>query len=139
MGLELSKAPEPVRTTRNGRRYFSKEHKRAIVERCLAPGASVAAIALECGFNANLVRKWIRTHQARQAAVPSGTLIPVSVQEEAVAVASEEPRAPRATRRAVERSSSSIEIELGAAKLILHGTVDATQLRLVLEAVARYR
>ena len=58
MGLESSRMQvEPLRITRNGRRYFSAEHKRALVERCLSPGASVAAVSLEHGFNANLVRR----------------------------------------------------------------------------------
>lgn len=50
-------AGEPVRVTRNGRRYFSKAHKDTIVAKCLAPGASLAAEALANGFNANLVRR----------------------------------------------------------------------------------
>ena len=49
---------EPLRVTCNGRRYFSAAHKRAVVQKCLVPGASLAAVALSCGFNANLVRKW---------------------------------------------------------------------------------
>ena len=49
-------AGEPVRVTCNGRRYFSRAHKEAIVAKCLAPGASLAAVALANGFNANLVR-----------------------------------------------------------------------------------
>lgn len=39
----------------------SLERKAAIVAACLAPGASVAAVDLARGVNANLVRKWIKT------------------------------------------------------------------------------
>ena len=53
-----SKAVGPLTITRNGRRYFSAAHKRLVVERCLAPGASVAAVAIQHGFNANLERSW---------------------------------------------------------------------------------
>ncbi len=46
MGVESARVPiEPERVTRNGRRFFSEEHKRAVVERCLAAGASVVATA----------------------------------------------------------------------------------------------
>lgn len=132
---------EPLRTTRNGRRYFSAEHKRTVVERCLAPGASVAAVSLEHGFNANLVRRWIRAHQARQASGGSaGALVPVTVSE-ARQAASERAlgrKPPRADRPA-GTSTGAIEIQLGAAKLTLRGPVDGGQLRLVLDALARYR
>jgi hypothetical protein len=35
--------------------------------------------------------------------------------------------------------SGSIEIELGAAKLVVRGAVGAEQLRVVLDLIARYR
>ena len=57
---------EPLRVSLNGKRFFSEaHHKRAVVEQCLGPGASVAGVALAHGFNANLVRKWIVKHQGR--------------------------------------------------------------------------
>ena len=58
---------EPLRVSRNGKRFFSEAHKRAVVEKCLVPGASVSAVALAHGFNTNLVRKWIVKHQAARA------------------------------------------------------------------------
>ena len=56
-------AGEPVRVTSNGRRYFSKAHKEAVIAKCLEPEASLAAVALANGFNANLVRRWVRQRQ----------------------------------------------------------------------------
>jgi transposase len=126
---------EPLRTTRNGRRYFSAEHKRAVVERCLVPGASVAAVSLEHGFNANLVRRWIHLHQARLAEGMS-KLVPVTVRE-----ARELAPARRAEARSAvgQATGGPIEVELGAVKLILRGPVNAEQLRIVLDVLARYR
>ena len=126
---------EPLRTTRNGRRYFSAEHKRAVVERCLVPGASVAAVSLEHGFNANLVRRWIHLHQARLAEGMS-KLVPVTVRE-----AGELAPARRAEARSAvgQATGGPIEVELGAVKLILRGPVNAEQLRVVLDVLARYR
>ena len=136
MGVESSRVPvEPLRTTRNGRRYFSAEHKRAVVERCLAPGASVAAVSLEHGFNANLVRRWINAYQARLAEGTS-KLVPVTVREAREAVSSR----GAAGRSAVGQATGGpIEIELGAVKLILRGPINAGELRVVLDVLSRYR
>ena len=136
MGLESSRVSVgPLRTTRNGRRYFSAEHKRAVVERCLVPGASVAAVSLEHGFNANLVRRWIRAYQARLAG-ESSKLVPVTVREAREAVPS---RRAEARSAAGQASGGPIEIELGAVKLIVRGPVNAGELRVVLDVLSRYR
>ena len=55
--MEIEKAAGVARRGAYVRR--SPELKAAIVAECLAPGASVAAVALSHGVNANLVRKWI--------------------------------------------------------------------------------
>lgn len=41
------------------RRRHSEEFKRQVVEACLEPGVSVAAIALANGLNANYLRRWV--------------------------------------------------------------------------------
>jgi len=119
---------EPERVARNGRRFFSDEHKRTVVERCLAPGASVSAVSLAHGFNTNLVRKWIR-------------VIPVTVREAREISPSQRPRAKPAAAQAAASApaTGSIEIELGAAKLVVRGMVEPAQLRVVLDLIARYR
>jgi len=139
MGVESARVPiEPERVTRNGRRFFSEEHKRAVVERCLAPGASVSAVSLAHGFNTNLVRKWIRAHQARQAA-GAGKLVPVTVREAREIAPASRSSGKSAAGPTSATASGAIEIEFGAAKLVLRGMVDAEQLRLVLDLLARYR
>lgn len=127
-------AVEPRRVSCNGRRFFSEAHKRAVVEKCLVPGASVSAVALAHGFNTNLVRKWIVKHQAARAlARPTGALVPVSVIE--VPKKSTKILRRGAGKRTPELGSGWIEIEIGAARIILRGRVDAGQLRLVLDAL----
>lgn len=141
MGVESARVPvEPERVARNGRRFFSEEHKRAVVERCLAPGASVSAVSLAHGFNTNLVRKWIRAYQAEQAA-GAGKLVPVTVREaREIAPYSRGRAKPAAAQAATSATTSgSIEIELGVAKLVVRGAVDAAGLRVVLDLIARYR
>ena len=129
---------EPLRVSRNGKRFFSEAHKQAVVEKCLVPGASVSAVALAHGFNTNLVRKWIVKHQAFRALARTGeTLLPVSVIE----ASAKSTRTSRRTvsKRAPELASGWIEIELGAARVIVRGKVEAGQLRLVLDALGAWR
>jgi transposase len=129
---------EPLRVSRNGRRFFSEAHKRAVVEKCLAPGASVSAVALAHGFNTNLVRKWINQHQALQRLPRAGgALVPVSVIEAPARL----PRRSAGTvsKRSRELASGSIEIQIGAARVIVRGQVEAGQLRVVLDALGLWR
>ena len=115
------------------KRFFSEAHKRAVVEKCLASGASVSAVALAHGFNTNLVRKWIVKHQASWAlARPAAALIPVSVID-APGKSTKKPRRG-AGKRAPEFPSGWIEIEVGAARVVVRGKVEAEQLRVVLDA-----
>lgn len=58
--------PAPRRT----RRRHSNEFKVSVVAACKQPGASVAAVALANGVNANLVRRWL-TKGNRVPSVPS--------------------------------------------------------------------
>ena len=130
-------AAEPQRVTRNGRRYFSEAHKRAIIEKCLVPGASVSAVALAHGFNTNLVRKWIDKHKSAQGQSGAATaLVPVKV----IASCQSKNKPARASAAiGSEIASSWIEIELGAARLIVRGKVEASQLRAVLDALGMWR
>jgi transposase len=129
---------EPLRVSRNGKRFFSEAHKRTVVEKCLVPGASVSAVALAHGFNTNLVRKWILKHQAARALLRTvGTLVPVSVIEARATSTRTSKRG--AGKRAPEPASGWIEIEVGAARVILRGKVEAGQLRLVLDALSLWR
>jgi transposase-like protein len=59
----VERAQLVARTRADGRHVYRKEGKSALVAACSGPGASVAAIALAHGVNANLLRKWItRSH-----------------------------------------------------------------------------
>ena len=139
MKRENRKVPvEPLRVSRNGKRFFSESHKQAVVEKCLMPGASVSAVALAHGFNTNLVRKWIVKHQASRALVRStGILLPVSVIEAGAKLARKPKRV--VDKRVAELASGWIEIEIGAARVIVRGKVEAGQLRLVLDALGTWR
>jgi transposase len=129
---------EPLRVSRNGKRFFSEAHKRTVVEKCLAPGASVSAVALAHRFNTNLMRKWIAKYQAARAlARPAGTLVPVSVID-APRKSTKKPKRG-AGKRLPQLPSGWIEIEVGAARVVVRGKVEAGELRVVLEALGLWR
>lgn len=138
MKAKNPRVPGLLRVSRNGKRFFSEDHKRAIVEKCLVPGASVSAVALAHGFNTNLVRNWISKHQAREGRPrPGMQLVPVTVIE-----ADSEPASRVEPMRPAVSSAfplGSIEIEIGGARVKVLGHVDAEQLRVVLEALRGWR
>ena len=53
---------------RASRRRHDIQLKTVVLAQCAEPGASIAQIALEHGLNANLVHKWRRLANAKQAA-----------------------------------------------------------------------
>lgn len=52
------------------RRRHSAEFKQKVVQACLQPGVSIAAIALHHRLNANLLRRWVAAHEVRDVATP---------------------------------------------------------------------
>lgn len=66
--------------TKRTRRNHAPQLKRQVVLACQQPGASVAAVALAHGLNANLVRRWLRDDPRAKTAVavagpPSGAFV----------------------------------------------------------------
>jgi transposase len=109
------------------RRYRSKRERRQIVEETLQPGASVAVIARRHDVNANQVFHWRKLYREGRLDVPAAAqLLPVRVAE----VVSSEPPPPRCY-------AGVIVVEVGRARIRIEGTVDADNLRVVLERVGR--
>jgi transposase len=48
---------------RDGRCSYDAQAKAEVVRACLQPGVSVARTAMQCGVNANLLRRWIAQRQ----------------------------------------------------------------------------
>ncbi|ASW04118.1 IS66-like element accessory protein TnpA [Paraburkholderia aromaticivorans] len=75
---------EPVGVSDDGQRhYYDARSKQALIQACLQPGASLASLALKAGVNANLLRKWVRKHQAK---CESGSAMPQTAEERAAFV-----------------------------------------------------
>ena len=60
------------------RRTYSNQFKAEVAAQCLMPGASVSAIALSHGINANVIRKWLPPGPAPTARAP--VLLPVTIE-----------------------------------------------------------
>jgi transposase len=115
------------------RRRHSAAFKRKLLELVEQPGASVAAVALEHGINANLVFKWRKAKlDCKRSArvVHEPVLLPVSVdpQESLLTVSTPEPA--RAARK-----EGVIEVEIAGARVLLRGSVDPANVRCVLMAL----
>jgi len=116
----------------NGRRTYSVAAKRALAEICSGQGVSVAAIALQHGVNANLLRRWITQYSVAKPsgarAAPSGksaaTLLPVTTPMPSAA-------------RTSSGSESYIEITFAATTIRVRGAVDARVLGVVLDCLAQ--
>jgi transposase len=122
--------------TARRRRVHSAAFKDGLIARSLQPGASVSALALEAGINANLLFNWRRMHlRARRGAGPASmhatpTLLPVTLSMPVAA-----PAASAATRANAMQRAGSIEIDVEGARVRLRGAVDLASLRSVLQAL----
>jgi transposase len=114
--------PEARRT----RRRHDPEFKQQVIEACLQPGISVAAIALANGLNANYLRRWVKEHReqsgSKEIAAPavvepqSVRLVPVTLQGVDVAV-------PGEIRIDIRRGQMSVQLAWPVAGAALLGEV----------------
>jgi len=125
------------------RRQYDAAFKRHLVELSLAPGASVAKIALDHQLNANVLFKW-RRHRLRELARSTpkpAALLPVTMlqaQGTAVQACVSAQKSPSPRRRPpVTQTGGVIEIELALARVRLTGVVDLATLRVVIDALSQ--
>jgi transposase len=130
------------------RRQHDRAFKAELVEQCLMPGASVAAVALAGGVNANLLFKWRRDHLRSKrlsgaASSSSTVLVPVQVATGLdTGVGRSQPSTPSpasspmavVTQRAA-RVAGTIELDIAGAVLRLRGPVDEVSLCSVLRSL----
>jgi transposase len=128
---------DQTRGSTRHRRNHDQGFKDDLVAQSLAAGASVSAIAMKGGINANLLFKWRREHvKAMAQRVPApAVLLPVCVVPDVDPMPIPQP--PAAGGAAVSRSARPgvIEIEVAGAQLRLRGAVDETMLSSVLRAL----
>lgn len=123
------------------RRHHDRSFKADLILQSLVPGASVSAIALAAGINANLLFKWRRDHlrAMRTASAGSVTLVPVQLTPTAEMVS--EPPSTNSHGGTVPKLTAEhdnvIEFELAGARLRVRGSVDEIALETVLRALRR--
>jgi transposase-like protein len=122
-------AQEPARSVR---RTYSLQFKREVVAQCLAPGASVSAVAMSHRINANVVRKWLPRHREQPEAAPV-TLLPVNITRSSVAVR------PRPRVDAPTAPRAPIELILGEAIVRLPAGFDSAELHSIVQILAALR
>jgi len=93
------------------RRSHSAELRSQVLAQCAQPGASVAAVAMAHGLNANLVRKW--QHKAG-AAARTQSAAPTRNTGEFVALTLAQPSTP------LSPSDIRIELRRGATTMSIH-------------------
>ena len=125
------------------RRHHERSFKADLILQSLVPGASVSAIALTAGINANLLFKWRRDH-LRAMRVPTGgvvTLLPVQLAPEVETAPLETTTSSDGMGVAKSPPSNGhdglIEIDFAGARLRVHGSVDEKALMIVLRALRR--
>jgi transposase len=129
-----------VRINRSGRRTYTSAYKRDVVRHCSEPGVSVAAVAMQNGINANLVRRWmVRQRRELMAAntKPQSVMLPVAIDATATASVLEAGIGGNASSKPKRAAAASIEIELYGARIHLRGGVDTDALRSVLDVLAQ--
>lgn len=102
------------------RRVHSAEFKAAVLAACQQPGASVAAVALANGVNANLVRKWMIGRGLKRTGLAAPRPRPSSLAADASPmnfVPLALPATPVAAVGAEAERCIRIELRTGAARL----------------------
>ena len=124
--------------SRRQRRQHERGFKEELVRLSLQPGASVSAIALDNGINANMLFKWRREHlRAASPRTAATVLLPVEVApaDQALAMPSATtPLLPTAPAKPSPRGGV-IELEVAGVQLRLRGPVDEASLCSVLRAL----
>ena len=128
---------DQVRGSTRSRRQHEREFKEDLIAQSLVAGASVSAIAMKGGINANLLFKWRREHvRAKIGSVPAAaTLLPVCVIPDVDSMPISQPTAPGGAGVTRSARQGVIEIEMAGAQLRLRGAVDETMLVSVLRAL----
>lgn len=119
------------------RRHHDRAFKQELVRLSLEAGASVSAIAMRSGINANMLFKWRREHVRATGGMTAAVLLPVKVSSAAEVMTVAPPIAPTPTPTPSRSSPRSgvIELEFAGAQLRLRGAIDEDCLCSVLRAL----
>ena len=122
--------PRAAHETNRTRRTYAQQFKREVVAQCQVPGASVSAIALSHGINANVIRKWLPRRSPGTAAALA-TMLPVTI----------EPVVTRKTpmQATLGAARPAIELSMAGATVRLPAGFDPAELRSIVQVLAALR
>ncbi len=121
------------------RRRYPVEYKRQVVQESLAPGTSIAGVALAHGINANMLHNWRWQYRRGdfEPIMQGSALLPVQLTTHPVTPALR----PHKPARIIDGQGSvqpgDIELIFSAARVVLHGASDPATLRCVIDALRR--
>lgn len=133
----MSNSLSIIPATVTPRRRYPVQYKCQVVQESLAPGASIAGVALAHGLNANLLHNW-RWQYRRGDFGPMScapTFLPVQVKAGPAALATNPATPAKTMGGQTQASSGAIEVMFGAARVVIHGMPDQATLRCVIDAL----
>jgi transposase len=107
MNIMRTLASDARTTQAPKRRFYSPELKLQVVDACTQPGASIAAVAMQHGINANIVHRWLREHSHGTLISRPQTFVPVTLST------AKEPVTPQPTadiRVKVKRANATVVV-----------------------------
>ena len=121
----MLKYSETTLAVRRTHRTYSPEFKAELVAACLVPGASVAALALQQGMNANVLHRWLKEYDQGRHRLPSDAPLIAATAAQAQAQASPAfvPLMLEGSRPARSDAPSDIHIECPRLGLSVHWPV----------------
>ena len=96
------------------RRFYSPEFKLQTIGECGQAGASIAAVALKHGMNANIVHRWLREHSQGTLAVQPLAFVPITLTPQpgsASSASQSHPLAPPDIRIELQRANTTIVVK----------------------------
>jgi len=108
------------------RKQYSVGFKREVVGQSFVRNASIAAVAREHGINANILWRWRHEYEAGKfGAIEKVTFLPINL----------EPAPPEPVKQAPAEPTGYLALQIGSAKLTIHGRPDLAVLQSVIEAL----
>lgn len=104
------------------RRTYTPQFKAELLTACKQPGASIAAVALQHGMNANVLHRWLKDHRQETPLLSDGAPAPAFIP---IDLAASLPVAGRNSEPSAPPSNIRIELQHHAMNVTLHWPVDA--------------
>jgi transposase-like protein len=118
----LNDSQPPRYSVPRTRRTYSPQFKAELLTACKQPGASIAALALQHGMNANVLHRWLKDHRQGTLLLSDGASAPAFIP---IDLAAAQPVLGSDAEPAAPPSNIRIELQHHAMKVILHWPVDA--------------